>query len=53
MGKIVVGTNSAYAEPLEFGTAKIAPRPFFRPVLEVRTAMGEIIKGELKSAVRK
>lgn len=53
-GRVVVGTNSEYAEPLEFGTNKIAPRPFFRPVLvEVRTAMGEVIKGELRSAARK
>lgn len=30
----IVGTNAEYAEHLEFGTAFIAPRPFFDPAFE-------------------
>ena len=35
-GRIVgrVGTNITYAVPLEFGTSKMAARPFIRPGLE-------------------
>lgn len=29
-----VGTNSKYAKPLEFGTRKMASRPFLQPALE-------------------
>jgi len=29
-----VGTNVEYAIPLEYGTSKMAARPFMRPMLE-------------------
>ncbi len=32
--RVLVGTNSEYAEPLEFGTARMAARPFLRPAIE-------------------
>jgi HK97 gp10 family phage protein len=28
-----VGTNVEYAAPLEFGTTRMAPRPFMRPAI--------------------
>lgn len=44
-----VGTNEVYAEPLEFGTTRIAPRPFMRPSLATaRPLMGAVIAGELR-----
>ena len=29
--EVTVSANAAHAVPLEFGTSKMAPRPFFRP----------------------
>jgi hypothetical protein len=44
-----VGTNSVYAEPLEFGTTRIAPRPFMRPSLaKAAPLMGPVVAGVLK-----
>jgi hypothetical protein len=46
-----VGTDVEYAEPLEFGTTRIAPRPFMRPSLAKATPlMGPVIAGVLKEA---
>jgi hypothetical protein len=46
-----VGTNSKYAEPLEFGTTRMAPRPFMRPSLVVAAPlMGPAIVEEIKRA---
>lgn len=33
--KVVVGTNVEYSAPLEFGTSRIAPRPFMRPAYDL------------------
>ena len=39
-----VGTNIIYAIPLEFGTSKMAARPFIRPGLERnKTKLGRIM----------
>lgn len=44
-----VGTNVEHAEPLEFGTTRIAPRPFMRPSLVIAgPLMGPVIAGELQ-----
>jgi HK97 gp10 family phage protein len=44
-----VGSNSDYAAPLEFGTTRIAPRPFMRPSLvAARPLMGPVIAEELR-----
>jgi HK97 gp10 family phage protein len=44
-----VGTNSEYAAPLEFGTSRIAPRPFMRPSLaKAGPMMGPVIAEELR-----
>jgi hypothetical protein len=44
-----VGTNVVYAEPLEFGTLRIAPRPFMRPSKVIAAPlMGPVIAGELR-----
>lgn len=44
-----VGTDVEYAEPLEFGTTRIAPRPFMRPSLVIATPlMGPVIAGVMK-----
>lgn len=44
-----VGTNVEYAEPLEFGTLHMSPRPFMRPSLvKAQPFMGPVVVGELK-----
>lgn len=57
-GKHVVGTNSEYAAPLEFGATtkrgRILPRPFMRPALaDVKKEMGEVAVSALKSKHKK
>jgi phage gpG-like protein len=52
-GKVVVGTANEYAEPLEFGTHAILPRPFMRPALaNVKDVMGAAMLGGLKAVTR-
>lgn len=49
VGVSPVGGADAYAEALEFGTTRIAPRPFMRPSLAIATPlMGPVIAGELR-----
>lgn len=44
-----VGTNLAYAKPLEYGTPRIAPRPFLRPaVAAIRGRMASALADSLK-----
>lgn len=31
--KVLVASNAKYSAPLEFGTSKMAPRPFFNPAV--------------------
>lgn len=46
-----VGTNVQYAQPLEFGTSKMAARPFLFPALEKnREKVVAAIKEELEAA---
>jgi len=46
-----VGTNVHYAQPLEFGTSKMAARPFLFPALEKnRDKVVAAIKEELEAA---
>lgn len=42
-----VGTDAPYAPPLEYGTSKMAPRPFMRPGLEAarRELPAELLAG--------
>jgi len=43
----IVGSSLEYAAPLEFGTSKMAPRPFLRPSYEkVREAIKNILGGK-------
>lgn len=49
---VVVGTNSEYAEPLEFGTARMAARPFMGPNAEAkRDEIAEAARAMLKQIV--
>jgi phage gpG-like protein len=50
-GEVVayVGTNVEYADDLEFGKGRIAPRPFMFPAIERNKAW---IKEKLKSVVK-
>jgi HK97 gp10 family phage protein len=49
---VYVGTNSEYAEPLEFGTARMAARPFMTPAVEAnREAIAEAAQAVLKKAI--
>jgi len=41
----LVGTNMEYAEPLEFGTARMVARPFMQPAVEA-------YRGEITDAVQ-
>lgn len=44
-----VGTPVEYAQPLEFGTTRIAPRPFMRPSYAIAAPlMGPVIAHELR-----
>lgn len=46
----IVGTNVAYAKPLEFGTSRMAARPFMYPALEKNRAnIVNAIKEELEA----
>ncbi len=51
--QVFVGTNAEYAEPLEFGTARMAARPFLRPGAEknreaITAAVQTILKRSLE-----
>jgi HK97 gp10 family phage protein len=47
--RVRVGTNVEYAPFLEFGTARMAPRPFMRPALAMsRQQMADAIVAELR-----
>lgn len=51
-GEWVVGTRVEYAVYLEFGTSKMDPKPFFRPVLaEVKTGMENFIDRNTRTSV--
>jgi HK97 gp10 family phage protein len=50
-----VGVATEYAIPLEYGTPRMAPRPFMRPALDkanaaLRGALGDALKAALKSS---
>lgn len=48
----IVGTNNEYAPALEFGTSKMAPRPFFRPTIEEEgEEVANIIAGSIERNV--
>ncbi len=55
--RVLVSSNAPYSEPLEFGTSKMAARPFMRPAAEkhradiqrfmvkaIKTAVGKAVK---------
>lgn len=47
--KLRVGSNQKYAQPLEFGTMSIKPRPFMRPAFELaRKQMSASAVSELR-----
>lgn len=49
-----VGTNSEYAEPFEFGTPTIAPRPHARPAkIMSERQMSESVVATLKNVTRR
>ncbi len=53
---VLVGTNSEYAEPLEFGTARMRARPFMQPAAErsqgdMTDAAQKILKSLVEGAV--
>ena len=49
-----VGTNVEYAEDLERGTSKVAPRPFMLPTItEEAKAVSRIIKKSLGTALKR
>lgn len=52
---VLVGTNNEYAEPLEFGTVRMAARPFMGPAAEtykddVQAAAQAVIKAAIEGA---
>lgn len=48
-----VGSNLAYATYLEYGTLKIAPRPFFRPAVErIRDTFNRRLEAAISGAIR-
>ena len=52
--RLVVGSNKPYAKWLEFGTSRMAARPYVRPVAEImRRRAPIIIQAEVANAIAK
>jgi HK97 gp10 family phage protein len=55
---VAIGSGSAYAAYLEFGTSKVAARPHLRPVIarnhgDIRDTVGDGIRGREKAMARR
>lgn len=48
--RVQTGTNSPYAEPLEFGTSKMEPRPFMEPAFNQHV---HEIEARVRAAIRR
>lgn len=51
---VEVSSNAPYSAPLEFGTSKMAARPFMRPAREkTRPEVEDMVKAAVRRAVRR
>ena len=51
---VEISSNAPYSRALEYGTSRMAERPFMRPALaKSRTAVGKLIDDAVAHAVRK
>lgn len=51
---VEISSNAPYSSPLEFGTSKMAARPFMRPARDkTRPEVEEMVKAAVRRAVRR
>lgn len=51
--KVEVSSNAPYSSPLEFGTSKMAERPFMRPATQKKRAEAvQLVRGAVERVVR-